>query len=154
MSTLETAQELAKHGLRVFPLLEGSKLPRDKQWPAWAKTDAEGIRRGWTNFLTGEEQNWNIGIAAGAFADGRPLAVLDVDIKDGARGAETLAQLERLNRPLPATWTARTATGGRHHYFAMPFAVRNSASKLGEGLDVRGEGGYVVAPGSRVEAGN
>lgn len=71
--------------------------------------------------------------------------VLDVDPKSG--GYETLADLEADNDILPDTRTARTPSGGRHYYFAHHEGVRNRGA-MGAGLDVRGTGGYVVAPGS------
>lgn len=73
--------------------------------------------------------------------------VLDVDIADGKQGEETLAALIAANDPLPPTREARTASGGRHVYFAHHPGVRNRGA-LGRGLDVRGDGGYVIAPGS------
>lgn len=79
--------------------------------------------------------------------------VLDVDVhkdEDGnvINGYEALAALEAKYGELPATATAKTAGGGEHRYFRHVPGVRNRG-KLGEGLDVRGSGGYVIAPGSR-----
>lgn len=71
--------------------------------------------------------------------------VLDVDPKSG--GYETLAALEADNDILPDTRTARTPSGGRHYYFAHHEGVRNRGA-MGAGLDVRGEGGFVISPGS------
>lgn len=78
--------------------------------------------------------------------------VLDVDVhKDDngevINGFETLAALEDLHGPLPRTAVARTAGGGEHHYFAYAPGVRNRG-RLGAGLDIRGSGGYCIAPGS------
>lgn len=78
--------------------------------------------------------------------------VLDVDVHkddDGnvINGYETLAALEAKHGELPATATAKTAGGGEHRYFKYVPGVRNRG-KLGRGLDVRGSGGYVIAPGS------
>lgn len=82
---------------------------------------------------------YNIGIAAGA---GSKLAILDIDPKHG--GDETIKQYT-----VPRTLEVITGSGGRHHYFADPEgSMRNSSGKLGDGLDVRGTGGYVVAPPS------
>lgn len=68
--------------------------------------------------------------------------VLDVD---GADGLATLAALEIEHGPLPETLTATTGSGGRHYVFAWPERrVPNSCRKLGPGLDVRGDGGYIV----------
>lgn len=78
--------------------------------------------------------------------------VLDVDVhkdEDGKiiNGYETLATLEAKHGDLPHTATAKTAGGGEHRYFKYVPGVRNRG-KLGRGLDVRGSGGYVIAPGS------
>lgn len=83
--------------------------------------------------------------------------VLDVDVHkddDGnvINGYETLAALEAKNGELPKTATAKTAGGGEHRYFRYVPGVRNRG-RLGAGLDVRGSGGYVIAPGSRTAAG-
>lgn len=69
--------------------------------------------------------------------------VLDVD---GADGLATLGALEAEHGPLPATLTATTGSGGRHYLFRWPATARvpNSCRKLGPGLDVRGDGGYIV----------
>jgi hypothetical protein len=77
------------------------------------------------------------------------VAVLDVDVDDG--GPESLARLERVGVPVPKTARARTGGGGIHVFFRYPRGteIRNSAGLLGPGLDVRGEGGYVVVPPSR-----
>jgi len=78
--------------------------------------------------------------------------VLDVDMHkddDGKviNGYEALAALEAKHGDLPPTATAKTAGGGEHRYFKYVPGVRNRG-KLGLGLDVRGSGGYVIAPGS------
>jgi len=73
--------------------------------------------------------------------------VLDVDMPDGPN---TLRELEEIFEPLPATTKVQTKSGGLHIWFALPNGViiKNSAGKLGPGLDIRGEGGYVIAPPS------
>jgi putative DNA primase/helicase len=104
-----------------------------------ASTDP-GTIRGW---LT----RWpdaNLGIATGA-ASG--LLVIDVDPRHG--GDVALDDLLAVHGPLPETVEALTGGGGRHIYFKDGSGtVRNSAGKLGPGLDVRGTGGYVVCPPS------
>lgn len=84
--------------------------------------------------------------------------VLDVDVHkddDGnvINGYETIAALEDIHSPLPRTAVAKTAGGGEHHYFKYVPGVRNRG-RLGVGLDVRGSGGYVIAPGSVLANGN
>jgi hypothetical protein len=83
--------------------------------------------------------------------------VLDVDVhKDDAgnviNGYETIAALEAKHGELPRTAVAKTAGGGEHHYFKYVPGVRNRG-RLGVGLDVRGSGGYVIAPGSILATG-
>src|SRR5690349_14165072 len=74
------------------------------------------------------------------------IIVLDVDPKDG--GTESMQALIERHGQLPHTFIAQTGTGGWHFYFQMPdFDVRNSVSKIAPGVDIRGTGGMVVAPG-------
>jgi hypothetical protein len=71
---------------------------------------------------------------------------------DGKRGDDTLADLEATYGKLPATVEVVTGSGGRHLYFRWPegLVIRNDAgTRLGPGLDVRGEGGQVLAPPTR-----
>jgi hypothetical protein len=70
-------------------------------------------------------------------------------VADGKHGDDTLADLEHEHGPLPDTVETVTGTGGRHLYFAWPADVaisNDQAGRLGPGLDVRGEGGQVLAP--------
>lgn len=76
--------------------------------------------------------------------------VLDIDPRHD--GNDTLAALEQEYGELPSTRTATTASGGRHFYFSHVPGVRNRGN-LGPGIDVRGDGGYVIAPGSVTAAG-
>jgi putative DNA primase/helicase len=80
------------------------------------------------------------------------LVVLDIDAK--SNGEESLFALEAEHGQLPSTLTALTGGGGRHLLFAHPGGeLRNSAGTLGPGLDIRGDGGYIVAPPSRHASG-
>jgi len=85
----------------------------------------------------------NVGIVTGAVSG---LVVLDVDPEKG--GEASLAALEATFGRLPATLSVRTGGGGRHLYFAHPGEPVPCAVGLRPGLDVRGDGGYVVAPPS------
>jgi hypothetical protein len=78
--------------------------------------------------------------------------VLDVDTQHG--GASTLKALAKEHGKLPETAQVLTGGGGAHAYFQHPgVEVRNSAGKLGPGLDIRGDGGYIIAPPSVHENG-
>jgi Bifunctional DNA primase/polymerase, N-terminal len=84
----------------------------------------------------------NIGMAT------KGLVVLDSDPRHG--GDETLKALEAEHGALPLTPRSLTGGGGEHIFFKAPadIAVGNYANKLGRGIDIRANGGYVVAPPS------
>ncbi len=85
----------------------------------------------------------NIAIVTGALSG---LVVLDIDPRHG--GIDSLAQLASTHGALPTTLEARTGGGGTHLYFAHPGGgVRNRVG-LSPGIDLRGDGGCVIAPPS------
>jgi Bifunctional DNA primase/polymerase, N-terminal/Primase C terminal 1 (PriCT-1) len=87
---------------------------------------------------------YNIAIATGA---GSGIVVLDVDPRHG--GDKSLSDLARQHGALPHTPTVLTGGGGWHLYFRHPGGiVPNSSGTIADGLDIRGDGGYVVAPPS------
>jgi hypothetical protein len=137
---------MAKIGLRVFPLRAGTKTPALKAWQDVATCDLDVIQEWWT----GEFHGCGVGVATGAESG---VWVLDIDAKNGVNGFETLAGLCKEHgegRPLPQTLTIATPSGGAHLYFQWSEGVPNSTgtnNALGPGLDVRGRGGYVRAPG-------
>lgn len=73
--------------------------------------------------------------------------VLDLDRHDERDGFKWLADMEALHGPLPPTARATTANGGQHIFFAHVDGVRNRAA-IADGVDTRGTGGYIIAPGS------
>jgi hypothetical protein len=132
-----SAQWLAEEmGLPVFPCDE-HKRPMTAHGFRDATRDPETIRRSFRNAAM-------IGIPTG---EASGFFVLDLDCKNGAQGLEWLAAHEWR---LPQTRRHRTRSGGVHLLFAMPAgrAIRNSASRVGPGVDVRGSGGYIIAPPS------
>ena len=90
----------------------------------------------------------NLGIVCGPESE---IWVVETDIKpeQGVDGAASLAWLEEINGRLPPTLMAISPSGSVHRYYNWPGGIRNSASKLGRGIDVRAEGGMVIAPPSR-----
>jgi putative DNA primase/helicase len=87
----------------------------------------------------------NIGLATGDVSN---LLVVDIDPANG--GDDAIANLEARFGELEPTWSVATGSGGTHLYYRMPNAdIRNSASAVGPGIDIRANGGYVVAPPSR-----
>ena len=137
MSLTQSAEWLAAEmGLPVFPC-DAQKRPMTQHGFRDATKDPETIRRSFRNAAM-------IGIPTG---EASGFFVLDLDCKNGAQGLEWLAAHEAR---LPQTRRHRTRSGGVHLLFAMPAgrAIRNSASKVGPGVDVRGTGGYIIAPPS------
>ena len=138
---LEAALEYAAYGWRVIPIRPGGKHPPMTAWQDAATYNKTTI----TAWFTGPYAGYGVGIATGEQSG---IWVLDVDVADGKQGDETLHQLEQTYGPLPDTPTAITGSGGRHYYFNWPAGadIRNNAgTKLGPGLDIRGNGGQVVA---------
>jgi hypothetical protein len=137
VTLLDAAQSYGARGWRVLPVK--GKIHLVKNWPALASTDDATIKEWWTRYPEA-----NIGIATGALSD---LFVLDVDPDKG--GEDSLRSLEAQFGSLPQTIEVLTGGGGRHYYFRHPrIPIGNSASQLGPGLDIKTEGGQVVAPPS------
>lgn len=93
----------------------------------------------------------NIGLRTGTISG---FWALDIDPKSG--GNESLLSLESQYGALPTTRVHRTGSGGRHYLFKLPahFEVTNSRGRLPRGIDVRGNGGFIVAPGSVTPVGD
>jgi hypothetical protein len=86
----------------------------------------------------------NVAIRTGTISG---LVVLNRDDYKG--GADSLEELERTYRPLPGTVLSLTGGGGLHYVFRHPGPpVKNKVETLGAGLDIRGDGGYIIAPPS------
>lgn len=135
----------------VFRLRPDSKEPETRHGFHDATADSATIVEEWERHPTS-----NVGIATGA-ASG--LVVIDLDPppppktpedKPGPSGWDTVTDLQRTLGPLPKTLMVKTPRGW-HVYLRHPgVEVRCSAGRLGCGVDVRGDGGYVVAPPSRI----
>jgi hypothetical protein len=144
--SLQEVERLAERGWRLFPCAPRSKVPRLKGWQKVATSDLATIRQ-WAAKYPG--CNWAVvtGLESGVF-------VLDVD---GETGRASLAALEKQHSPLPDTLISRTGRvdGGEHRWFNYPAGseIRCSASKIGENLDVKANGGYVIVPPSIHETG-
>jgi hypothetical protein len=135
---------IARRGLAVFPLKPRDKIPLSYSHGCKDATcSPERIEAWWS-----KHPDANIGVATGKASD---MFVLDIDMKHGKNGEASLQAIETKFGKLPATVEAITPSGGRHLYFKLPDfdgapEVSNSVDKIGHGLDVRGTGGYVVAP--------
>lgn len=153
MSLCKDAIHLARRQFRVFPLCgidargygvcyrspctdSPGKHPMIKDWQREATWRLDKIRWWW--------EQWpyaNIGIATG-----RGFFVLDVD--PGHGGEDSLEDLESIHGRLPDTFLVQTGGGGWHYYYRSNESIKNGCNTLGPGIDIRGDGGYVVGPGS------
>lgn len=132
------AQVYALHDLPVFPVEPRGKRPLVEHGLHDASTNSGVIACWWSRWPAA-----NIGLPTGAVSG---LVVIDVDSEEGY---EALLGLQRSHgAPLRTTWV-RTPREGWHGYLLHHGEhVPNSAGKLAPGLDIRGDGGYVVAPPS------
>ena len=161
------AQEYGRAGYKVIPLYHveangdcachkgarcpsKGKHPRDKGWQESATTDPQW----WRPLADGETDpvDWrpaaNIGLAL------EDIFILDEDPDNF--GDVTLTELEQRlggDWDMPETTIVRTGLGGRHFYFLQPEGTQVGNMKLGQGLDIKGPGGLVVAPPSRSNKG-
>jgi hypothetical protein len=114
-----------------------------------ATTDEARVRAFWNQY-----PNALVGVPTGRAVS---ALVIDVDVKNEHRGDLTLDALEAKLGPLPETLKMRTKSGGTHLYFELPDGeFRSTAGLLGDGIDTRADGGYVIAAGAgyeRVETG-
>ena len=136
---IRSALSLAAQGVAIFPCCCRGKIPAVAGGLKAATTDRDQITAWWT-----ENPNYNIGLATGEISN---LFVVDCD------GPDAEHELQRLGMPPTVqTITAR----GKHYYFRYPpsVSVRNSASKVMRGVDIRATGGYCVAPCSVHESGH
>lgn len=155
MTLIETALKYIADGFPVIPLcwpdaLGNCGCGRNHQDKAIGKVplvehglkDAtitqQGVRDYWRRW---SKANIGIVIPSGVF-------VLDIDVEHN--GFESLAKMEREhNFDLTQTWLVTTGGGGQHYYYKTDKPIRNTARMAGyDGMDIRGTGGYVVAPPS------
>ena len=142
METLENALQYAGYGWSVFPVDPGGKKPLVR-WRDESSSDPERVTEMW-----GLMPNANIGIDCGKSG----LVVIDVD---DIAAVKDLSEKFGFDPSADETLVARTGRGGLHIYYrAGEEEVRNSASKIADHVDIRGAGGYVVAPPSMHESGN
>jgi hypothetical protein len=133
------AQSYAARGWSVIPIEPGSKRPL----VAWTEFQQ---RRASCAQIDGWFHHWpqaNVGIVTGHVSG---VVVVDLDAQHG--GFESLAALETEFGPLPDTVTALTGGGGRHLYFDHPREALRNRTGIRQGIDLRADGGCVVAPPS------
>jgi hypothetical protein len=160
---LEHALTYARRGWAVFPLhtpdadgncscrkagcSDAGKHPRTINGLTGATIDEEQIAKWWEMW-----PDANIGLAAGEVSG---LVVIDIDPRHG--GDVSIRRLQEQHGQFVERVYANTGGGGWHLLFKHPgVRIRNvqSSDRLGAGVDVRGDGGYIVAPPSLHVSGN
>ena len=137
---LAHALAYAAQGIPVFPCQVDGKKPLTAHGFWDASTDTAQIVDWWTQWPEA-----NLAMPTGAAT----YVVLDIDVKNGAPGFESF---DALFPDDISTLSVATPSGGMHLYFKHPgHEVKNQQAKLGPGLDLRGDGGYVLLPPSTVD---
>lgn len=158
ISMIDKAIEYADRGWKVFPLhttknaacscgnpkcTSAAKHPRIKEWQKDCSNQSGVIKDWWSKW-----PDANIGLATGS-ASG--FFVLDIDPRHG--GKESLQDLVKKNGIFPKTLVSNTGGGGYHLLFKEPSIKVTNRTNVLPGIDVRGEGGYIVAPPSFHQSG-
>ncbi|QDU15481.1 hypothetical protein CA11_33060 [Gimesia maris] len=133
---LQAALEYAGLGYSVFPCASGDKMPITKNGCLDATTDEDQIIEWWQ-----QKPNANIGIAT------KGLLVVDIDGSDN----EWLTNPD-IMQSLSSGAMSQTPGGGRHFIFRQPPGTnfKNTTGKLAPKVDTRADGGYIVAPPSKI----
>jgi hypothetical protein len=133
-----SALRMAGFGFYVLPCVQGEKRPATPNGLKDAKRDQQAIAAYWA-----ARPHANVAVRTGRESG---IVVLDVD---GDEGWDSLHQLEDRHGELPTTLSVRTPGDGEHLYFTHPgVQIANTAGFPGPALDIRGDGGYVLAPPS------
>lgn len=131
------ALDYAAKGYPVFPVGQ-DKRPRVK-WKEGATTDAETIRDWW--------RRWPLAMIGMPTGERSGVVVLDIDRKNGVDGLANLRAVG-IDPYCLSPIIAATPSGGLHVFMRYSGPLKNSAGLLAEGVDIRGDGGYVVLPPS------
>jgi predicted P-loop ATPase len=135
------ALQYAAEGLRVFPVRKGTKGAEGGQllrsWKNEATTDPAAISGWWDMWPDADI----------CIATGNGLAVIDMDVKGKEDGMASMLGWIADNGSMPPTAVAMTGSGGQHHYYLVDGTYQNRRGIL-PGIDIRSDGGYVVAPPS------
>lgn len=146
---VKEAERYVEHGIAVFPLQPHGKDPLDgSRGFKNATTDIRKVQEWW-----GRVPDMNIGMATGAASGG--IFVIDVDQHGETDGGLELSIWMADHGRFPETASSVTGSGGTHYFFKAPPGVSvKSAAHVIPGVDVRGDGGYVVLPPSVHPNGN
>lgn len=138
---LEGALYMFDLGFKVFPLAPNSKQPPcGLRWKEWANAATRSQIEQYGTRLP--LANWAV------YPELTRHCVLDLDVKGGKNGVAEINRLENEYGPLPQTLTVQTVSGGIHKYYKG--LTRSTTGTVASGIDTKSRGGYVLAPGSRI----
>ena len=136
--TISAVQGLASFDWPVFPVNPDTKAPLITGWQNRATSDRSGVVELFKDYPSAA-----IGLVTGQKSG---LVVIDIDERENFSG---LQNFRNAGYELLPTVSASTPRKGTHLYFKAPsFEVPCSVSKIAEGIDVKADGGYVIAPPS------
>lgn len=138
----EAAITYINQGFAVFPLAVKGKNPLTAHGFKDASKDPAVVKGWW--------QKWphaNIGIATGQVSGGLCVIDMDIDENKGLDGWKCLRDWQDKHGIIAPSWLCNTGRGGKHYYFISDEPVTNRVGVI-PGVDIRGDGGYVVAPPS------
>jgi hypothetical protein len=139
------ALRLGEHGIATFPCRPDNKRPVINHWDANSSVDASAIARWWGKYP---------GALPAIDLRKIGLVVLDGDKKPDIDGVDQLRRIVRQHhiemRQVPIALTPRA---GVHLYFRNTAELGNKTGSLPAGIDVRGAGGYTIAPGTTLPDG-
>jgi hypothetical protein len=141
-SNKDVALELARLGIRIFPC-NADRTPAVKQWEEAATSDVSKV------------DGWRTASIPAIPPGIQGLVVIDCDRhkpgEDGISAFQALCSQHGI--PLEDAFAVDTPNSGRHYYFTTRTAYSNSDDLLPDGVNVRGVGGYVMAPGATLPDG-
>jgi len=137
---IDAALSLSSTGIPIFPV-KADKSPYIYSWQDKATTDPLIVQKWW--------RQWPEANVAMPTGDKSGFVAVDVDVKNGVDGYESLSSIEAMFG-VQGTRRIETPSGGIHLIYSCNQWVKNRVGIL-DGIDVRGDGGYIVAQGSVID---
>lgn len=149
---LGVARYWAAHGFNVFPVKgsgEECKQPiPGLRWGSEATNDPDTLKRWWLGESSGSYPSMGVAVSLRQ----SNYIVIDCDVKHNVNGLSAfLTLLQAHDEDIHNIFQSYTPSGGRHFFFRIPEGIRVPCSpgRLPKGIDVKGDGGYVIARGSK-----
>ncbi|CAI8331023.1 MAG: Uncharacterised protein [Oceanospirillaceae bacterium UBA2001] len=134
---IDAALRLSSNEIPIFPV-KADKSPYIKSWQGKATSDALTVEKWWWRWPEA-----NIAMPTGHQSG---FVAVDVDVKNGVDGYESLSSIEAMFG-VQGTRRIETPSGGVHLIYRCTQKVKSRVGIL-DGIDIRGDGGYIVAEGS------